>query len=133
MNRDHPTVSVTLDKALHATVLGLPVKFTPGSGWHDFTLRLANVSHKGITSVAIYLDMDLHAWSNLDDTSSLLTAQWYDKDAGVWKDMLDDGYFSYCLEPHLTVLAPGEYVDTQLRLQVDARMLDGFGTVGTLG
>lgn len=131
INRDKPVANVTLGEALTVTVLGLPSKVAPGSGWHNFTVRVANTSDKAITSIWVRFDMNLNAWSNGDDTRRLLTVRWYDEDAGLWKEMIDDDSYHY--EARFTDLAPGEYVDTKLRLKADASMPDSFGGGTTVG
>ncbi|MEV0254667.1 hypothetical protein AB0H82_10440 [Streptomyces sp. NPDC050732] len=120
-----------MGEALSVTVLGLPGKVASGSGWHNFTVRVANTSGKAITSVWVRFDLSLNAWSNGDDTRRLLTVRWYDEDAGVWKEMIDDKSYQY--EARFTDLAPGEYVDTKLRLKVDASVPDSFGGATTVG
>ncbi|WP_371524839.1 hypothetical protein OG302_00890 [Streptomyces sp. NBC_01283] len=111
-------------------MLGLPSKIVAGSGWHHFTLRVANTSDKAMTSVSGGLYV-VPASLNGDDTSSLLTVQWYDEDAGVWKEMTDEEYWRY--DAYFADLAAGEYVDAQLRLKADASTPESYGTADVVG
>lgn len=116
------------ETALSTTLHGLPSKVVPGSGWKKFTFRANNSSAKAIKSVDVYALL-----AAIDhrgrDRWHLLTLQWYDEAAGVWKTVDPDlGYLTT-----LAGLAPGEHTDITLRMKVQAAMPVGDGHAVALG
>ncbi|MEU7584607.1 hypothetical protein AB0B50_44345 [Streptomyces sp. NPDC041068] len=125
---DPPGAGELGEAALSTTLHGLPSKVVPGSGWKNFAFRAINSSAKAIKSVDVYTLLAALDHSGRDRWH-LLTLQWYDEDAGVWKTV--DPNIGYLTT--LAGLAPGEHTDIKLRMKVDAGMPVGDGFASALG
>ncbi|MEU5690162.1 hypothetical protein, partial [Streptomyces venezuelae] len=128
-SEEGPAGAAELDEsALSTTLHGLPSKVVPGSGWKNFTFRAINSSAKAIKTVDVYALLAAFGHNNRDRWH-LLTLQWYDEDACVWKTV----------DPnigHLTTLAglaPGEHTDIKLRMKVGVGTPVGVGYASALG
>ncbi|QKW09357.1 LPXTG cell wall anchor domain-containing protein [Streptomyces sp. NA04227] len=114
---------------------GLPSKIVAGSGWHDFTYRVTNVSETKVmeTVVSLYLGT---ADPKLDDIAELaVTVEWFDPAAGKWKAIEGDGAEVLGNEEFATVetLEPGEYADAKMRIKVGGDAKAGTGYFFTIG
>ncbi|MET8940418.1 hypothetical protein ABZX28_25925 [Streptomyces rubiginosohelvolus] len=118
---DHPDRDAVRTK-LH----GLPDEIVAGSGWHNFTFRVANTSDKSMKSVIAYVMKDIYTPSeDFKNLEYLLTLEWYDQDTGTWK-VAEPGY-GHTFD--LPGLEPGEHIDFTLRIKVHARPTSGLGAV----
>jgi LPXTG-motif cell wall-anchored protein len=115
-----------IDENLTTSIDGLPSKIVAGSGWHGFSLGIANSSDTSYKRV----DLGIFAASidnNFNDTSGHLTLQWQDPDSGKWIDVSLDandvgaGYVGW------TNVDPHDSFSLKLRLNVDKSAPDGLG------
>jgi LPXTG-motif cell wall-anchored protein len=114
---------------------GLPSKIVAGSGWHDFSYRVTNVSKVKVmeTDVSLYLGT---ADPELDDIAELaVTVQWFDESSGAWKAIEGEGADPLGSSEFATVktLAPGEYADAKMRIKVGDKAKAGTGYFFTIG
>ncbi|MFI7010251.1 peptidase [Streptomyces sp. NPDC050145] len=119
------------DKGTVAELRGLPSKIVAGSGWHDFTYRVANASDRDFDKV--YASLYVFAVADDaegSDATKYLTVQW--RGADGWHDAAigDETMLPF---QHSGPLAPGEHADFALRIQVDAKAPAGFGAGVSLG
>ncbi|MEU6216854.1 LPXTG cell wall anchor domain-containing protein [Streptomyces sp. NPDC047022] len=95
---------------------GLPGKVAVGSGWHPFTLEVANPTKTDLKDVIFYAGVgpaDEHAENPFKSSEVQLQA----KVGGTWVDIKDeDGYSLNYLD--LSDIDGGKTVDYQLRLNV---------------
>ncbi|MFD5038868.1 LPXTG cell wall anchor domain-containing protein [Streptomyces sp. NPDC058377] len=116
-------------------LLGLPSKIVAGSGWHDFTYRVTNVSKVKVmeTDISLYLGT---ADPKLDDIAELnVTVEWFNSATGKWKaiegegaDVFDDHEFAT-----VKTLGPGEYADAKMRIKIGAETEPATGYFFTIG
>jgi LPXTG-motif cell wall-anchored protein len=115
-----------VDENLTTSINDLPSKIVAGSGWHGFTLGVANSSDTAYKRV----DLGVFAASvdnNFNDTSGHLTLQWQDPASGKWVDIsLNEsdegaGYVGW------TNVDPHDSFSLKLRLSVDKSAPEGLG------
>ncbi|WP_161033232.1 hypothetical protein [Streptomyces sp. YIM 132580] len=112
--------------AVRTTLHGLPDEIVAGSGWHNFTFRVANTSDRSMKSVIAYVMKDIYTPSeDFKNLEYLLTLEWYDQDTGTW-EVAEPGY-GHTFD--LPALEPGEHIDFTLRIKVHARPSSGVGAV----
>lgn len=114
---------------------GLPSKIVAGSGWHEFTYRVSNVSTVTLreTDVTLYLGT---ADPEIDDVSELaVTVEWFDPRSGAWKPVEGEGAKWDANQDFATVgtLEPGEYADARMRIKIAAKAEAGTGYFFTTG
>ncbi|MER7997952.1 hypothetical protein [Streptomyces sp. NPDC095613] len=121
------------DTNLKTTFSGLPERVVAGSGFHAFTLDVAN---KGNTD---YRRVDLGVFAaqvdgdTFEDRTDHLTLQYKDPESGTWKDISVDaeddeqGYLGYT-----DVKAKTTY-SVDLRMSVDKSAPDGIGYAFGIG
>ncbi|MFE4051283.1 LPXTG cell wall anchor domain-containing protein [Streptomyces sp. YIM B13518] len=117
--------------ALH----GLPSKIVAGSGWHDFTYRVTNVSKVKVMETDISLSLGT-ADPQIDDVSELaVTVQWFNSSTGKWKAIEGEGAGVFDNNEFATVqtLEPGEYADAEMRIKIGAEAEPGSGYFFTIG
>lgn len=117
------------------SLLGLPSKIVAGSGWHDFTYRVTNVSKVKVmeTDISLYLGT---ADPKLDDIAELkVTVEWFNSATGKWKAIEGDGADVFDDHEFATVktLGPGEYADAAMRIKIGAEAEPGTGYFFTIG
>ncbi|MCU4747258.1 hypothetical protein OCG20_12450 [Streptomyces sp. G-5] len=97
------------DAPINAELIGLPSQVVAGQ-WTEFTYRISNEFDKPVETLYAYAEV--FGWDNEDFNDIAIELQWfYD---GAWENIEDQyGYFG-----ETDVLAPGEYVEAQLRLKV---------------
>ncbi|WP_179894575.1 LPXTG cell wall anchor domain-containing protein [Streptomyces sp. f150] len=98
-----------------------------GSGWKNFTLRVANTSDRPMKSIDAYLMKGVYAdagdYKNLEH---LLTLEWYDQNTGTW-ETATPGFGHHFDLPNLS---PGAHIDIELRIKVDPKVPTGsWGSV----
>ncbi|MEU3132067.1 LPXTG cell wall anchor domain-containing protein [Streptomyces sp. NPDC006854] len=112
--------------AVRTTLLRVPDEIVAGSGWRNFTLRIANTSDRLLKSVDAYVMNAIYTpeddYKNLE---YLVTLEWYDQDTGTW-EAAETGYGQRF---ELLGLSPGAHIDIELRIKVDAKVLTGWGSV----
>ncbi|MFE1950558.1 hypothetical protein ACFW9D_08835 [Streptomyces sp. NPDC059524] len=119
------------DKGTVAELRGLPSKIVAGSGWHDFTYRVANKSERDFDKM--YASLYVAAVADDDefsDATDHLTVQW--RGADGWHDVTI-GAETMLPFQESGPLSPGEHADFALRVQVDAKAPAGWGAAVTLG
>ncbi|MFF9346414.1 LAETG motif-containing sortase-dependent surface protein [Streptomyces sp. NPDC014734] len=114
---------------------GLPSTIVAGSGWHDFTYRVTNVSEIKVmeTDITLYLGT---ADPGIDDVAQLdVTVEWFDTSTGKWKAIEGEGAGVFDNKDFATVksLGPGEYADTGMRIKVGEKARAGTGYFFTTG
>ncbi|MFD9221373.1 LAETG motif-containing sortase-dependent surface protein [Streptomyces sp. NPDC060064] len=114
---------------------GFPSKIVSGSGWHEFTYRVVNVSKITVmeTDVSLYLGT---ADPKIKDVSELfVTVQWYNPATGKWKPIEGEGAKFRDNDEFATVkrLKPGEYADARMRIKIGEKAKSGTGYFFTIG
>ncbi|NUW02867.1 LPXTG cell wall anchor domain-containing protein [Streptomyces sp. CAI 127] len=118
---DHPDRD-----AVRATLQGLPDRIVPGSGWHNFTLRISNTSARSMKSVFVYVMKDMY--SPIEDVKNLehlMALEWYDQDTGTWE--VAEPYYGHVFD--LSGMPANENVVINLRIKVHAKPVSGIGAV----
>lgn len=114
---------------------GLPGKIVAGSGWHEFTYRVSNVSKTTVmeTDVSIWLGT---ADPKLHDTAQLaVTVEWFNPATGQWKPIEGEGAGVFDNDGFATTgkLKPGEYADARMRIRIGEKAAPGTGYFFTIG
>ncbi|MFG2617572.1 LAETG motif-containing sortase-dependent surface protein [Streptomyces sp. NPDC048507] len=114
---------------------GLPGKIVAGSGWHEFTYRVSNVSKTTVmeTDVSIWLGT---ADPKLDDVAQLaVTVEWFNPGTGQWKPIEGEGAGVFDNDEFATAkkLEPGEYADARMRIKIGDKATPGTGYFFTVG
>lgn len=116
-------------------LVGLPSKIVAGSGWHEFTYRVTNVSDITVmeTDTSIYLgtaDPDLSDIAELD-----VTVEWFNPNTRKWTPVEGEGAEFQDNEDFATIkrLEPGEYADATMRLKIGEKAKAGSGYFFTIG
>ncbi|MEV0318942.1 LAETG motif-containing sortase-dependent surface protein [Streptomyces sp. NPDC050658] len=107
----------------------LPGKIVAGSGWHEYTYRVSNVSTVKVmeADLSFYLGT---ADPAIGDVAELgVTVEWFDPQTGAWKPVEGGGAGWNDNQDFATVgsIAPGEYVDSKLRIKIAADAKAGSG------
>ncbi|MFJ8231650.1 hypothetical protein ACIQ9E_17095 [Streptomyces sp. NPDC094448] len=114
-------------KDLKTTLRGLPSKVVAGSGWQNFSYRVANDSKKAMDSVTAYLLVEAYTHDYEDETLKYVTLQ--AKYNGAWEKFdVEEGYLG-----DTEKLEAGEYAELELRLKVDGKAPAGVAFLMTLG
>ncbi|MGV9316322.1 LPXTG cell wall anchor domain-containing protein [Streptomyces sp. NPDC003691] len=117
----------TESKDLKTTLRGLPSKVVAGSGWQNFTYRVANDSDRALESVTTYLLVEAYTGDDFDEIIKYVTLQ--AKYGGTWQDVdIDAAYLG-----DTDQLKAGEYAELELRLKVDGKAPAGTAFLMTLG
>lgn len=116
-------------------LLGLPGTIVAGSGWHEFTYRVTNVSAVTVmeTDLSIYLGT---ADPKIDDVSELgVTVEWFDPRSGAWKPVEGEGAGVFDNQDFATLagVEPGEHADAAMRIKIDKSAKAGTGYFFTQG
>ncbi|KAF4406400.1 LPXTG cell wall anchor domain-containing protein [Streptomyces lycii] len=114
---------------------GLPSEIVAGSGWHEFTYRVSNVSTVKLmeTDVTLYLGT---ADPDIDDVSELsVTVEWFNPGSGAWTPVEGEGAEWDDNQDFATVgaLEPGEYADARMRIRIAGDAKAGGGYFFTTG
>ncbi len=114
---------------------GLPSEIVAGSGWHDFSYRVTNVSEIKVmeTDISLYLGS---ADPDISDIAELaVTVQWFNEATGAWKPIEGEGAGALDNDEFATVktLEPGEFADAAMRIKVGEKAKPGTGYFFTLG
>ncbi|MEU7044594.1 LAETG motif-containing sortase-dependent surface protein [Streptomyces varsoviensis] len=116
-------------------LVGLPSKIVAGSGWHEFTYRVTNVSD--ITVLATDITLDLGTGDpKLDDVAQLdVTVDWFNPKTGKWKPIEGEGAGILDNNEFATIkrLEPGEYADARMRIKIGEKATPGSGYFFTIG
>ncbi|GAA0926364.1 LAETG motif-containing sortase-dependent surface protein [Streptomyces thermoalcalitolerans] len=114
------------DTKVDVSIKGLPGKIAAGSGWHKFTLNVANNSDSTLT------DLDYFAGASSDKEgedlfkSKQVQLQAWNPEDKVWEDLDSDGY-AVGYVGYTDVLEPDYEVDIPLRVNVKANAPVGAG------
>ncbi|MDN0200499.1 hypothetical protein [Streptomyces sp. S.PNR 29] len=114
---------------------GLPSEIVAGSGWHEFTYRVTNVSTVKLmeTDLTLYVGT---ADPKIDDVSELaVTVEWSDPRSGAWKPVEGEGaeWDDNTNFATLGSLEPGEYADARMRIKIGKDAKAGTGYFFTTG
>ncbi|MGV9695336.1 LAETG motif-containing sortase-dependent surface protein [Streptomyces sp. NPDC003470] len=121
-----PEPSLCEDTKVDVSISGLPGKIAAGSGWHKFSLNVANNSDSTLE------DLDYFAGASSDaDGENLfknkqVSLQAWDPDDKVWED-LDETDYAAGYVGFTTVLEPDYEVDIPMRVNVKASAPVGAG------
>lgn len=113
----------------------LPARIVAGSGWHEFTYRVVNVSKIKVMETDVSLDLGT-ADPKIRDVSQLsVTVQWYNPATRKWKPIEGEGAKFQDNEEFAAVknLKPGEYADAKMRIKIGAKAMAGSGYFFTIG
>ncbi|MEV0375704.1 LAETG motif-containing sortase-dependent surface protein [Streptomyces sp. NPDC050636] len=114
---------------------GLPSKIVAGSGWHEFTYRVVNVSKIKVMETDVSLSLGT-ADPKINDVSELsVTVEWYNSATGKWKPIEGEGAEVFDNNEFATVksLKPGEYADAKMRIKIGEKAKSGSGYFFTIG
>ncbi|MEU4208482.1 LAETG motif-containing sortase-dependent surface protein [Streptomyces sp. NPDC026206] len=114
---------------------GLPGKIVAGSGWHEFTYRVVNVSKIKVMETDISLSLG-SADPKVNDVAELsVTVEWYNPATGKWKPIEGEGAKFQDNDDFATVksLKPGEYADARMRIKIGEKAKAGSGYFFTIG
>ncbi|GAA2429296.1 LAETG motif-containing sortase-dependent surface protein [Streptomyces macrosporus] len=114
---------------------GLPSKIVAGSGWHEFTYRVSNISSVTLmeTDLTLYLGT---ADPEIGDVSELaVTVEWLNPQSGAWTPIEGEGAEWDDNQDFATVgaLKPGEYADAEMRIRIAESAKAGTGYFFTTG
>ncbi|MFE0175751.1 LAETG motif-containing sortase-dependent surface protein [Streptomyces sp. NPDC059002] len=114
---------------------GLPSEIVAGSGWHEYTYRVTNVSTVKLmeTDLSFYLGT---ADPKIDDVSELaVTVEWFNPKSGAWQAVEGGNSEWNDNEDFATVgsIAPGAYADSKLRMKIGKEAKAGTGYFFTTG
>ncbi|MEU6277679.1 LAETG motif-containing sortase-dependent surface protein [Streptomyces populi] len=121
-----PEPSECSDSKVDISITGLPGKIAAGSGWHTFSLNVANNSDSTLSDLGYFAGASSdEAGENLFE-SKKVQLQAYNEDDKVWENVDEDGaavgFVGYTDE-----LKPGYEVDIQLRINVHSNAPVGAG------
>lgn len=114
---------------------GLPSTIVAGSGWHEFTYRVTNVSTVTVMETDISLSLGT-ADPKIDDVSELaVTVEWFNPKTGAWKPIEGEGADVLDNEDFATQgrLEPGEHTDATMRIKIAKTAKAGTGYFFTHG
>ncbi|GAA2620819.1 LAETG motif-containing sortase-dependent surface protein [Streptomyces vastus] len=121
-----PEPSVCEDSKVDVTITGLPGKIAAGSGWHKFSLNVAN------NSDSVLNDLDFFAGASPDKNgeelfkSKQVQLQAYNPDDKIWED-LDAGGYAVGYVGYTDELEPDYEVNIPLRINVKSNAPVGAG------
>ncbi|WP_406838542.1 LAETG motif-containing sortase-dependent surface protein [Streptomyces sp. AHU1] len=121
-----PEPSECSDSKVDISITGLPGKIAAGSGWHTFSLNVANNSDSTLSDLGYFAGASSdEAGENLFE-SKKVQLQAYNEADKVWENVDEDGaavgFVGYTDE-----LKPGYEVDIQLRINVHSNAPVGAG------
>ncbi|MFD7500300.1 hypothetical protein [Streptomyces sp. NPDC059850] len=114
---------------------GLPGTIVAGSGWHEFTYRVTNVSTVTVMETVISLYPGT-ADPDLDDIAELgMTVEWFNPEAGTWKPIEGEGAEPLDNDDFATLgmVKPGEHTDAAMRIKIAKTAKAGTGYFFTHG
>ena len=121
-----PEPSVCADSKVDVTITGLPGKIAAGSGWHKFSLNVAN------NSASTLNDLDFFAGASPDKNgddlfkSKQVQLQAYTPEDKTWEDLNEGGY-AVGYVGYTDELKPDYEVNIPLRLNVKSNAPVGAG------
>ncbi|NJP50640.1 LPXTG cell wall anchor domain-containing protein [Streptomyces sp. SBST2-5] len=114
---EEPVPAECEDTKVDISISGLPGKIAAGSGWHTFTLSVANNSDSTLQDLGYFAGASAdEEWEQLFK-SKQVQVQAYDPAEKVWFDLDSDGYAVGYIG-WTDELEPGYEVDIPLRLNV---------------
>ncbi|MFJ9415371.1 LAETG motif-containing sortase-dependent surface protein [Streptomyces sp. NPDC101227] len=114
---------------------GLPGKIVAGSGWHEFTYRVRNVSKVKVMEIDVDLDLGT-ADPKINDVSELVvTVDWFNPATGKWKPIEGGGAGVFDNHEFATLknIEPGRYADAKMRIKIGKKAKAGSGYFFTTG
>ncbi|MFG2025092.1 LAETG motif-containing sortase-dependent surface protein [Streptomyces sp. NPDC048825] len=121
-----PEPSLCEDSKVDVTITGLPGKIAAGSGWHKFSLNVANNSHSTLN------DLDFFAGASPDKNgeelfkSKQVQLQAYNPEDKTWEDLNEGGY-AVGYVGYTDELEPDYEVNIPLRINVKSNAPVGAG------
>jgi LPXTG-motif cell wall-anchored protein len=128
-----PSEDPQVDKNLSSTLHGLPSKIAAGSGWHPFTLHVANssaASYKRVDFGVFAAQLSSDGW---DENTDHLKLQYQDEATGSWHAVSLDENDYYAGYVGYSEIAGHSSLDIKLRLNVDAKAPAGEGYALAVG
>ncbi|GAA0632250.1 hypothetical protein GCM10009535_04920 [Streptomyces thermocarboxydovorans] len=116
-DEEEPVPAECEDTKVDISISGLPGKIAAGSGWHKFTLNVANNSDSTLQDLGFFAGASAdEEWEQLFK-SKQVQVQAYDPAEKVWFDLDSEGY-AVGYVGWTDELEPGYEVDIPLRLNV---------------
>ncbi|MFI6877396.1 hypothetical protein ACIBL6_28530 [Streptomyces sp. NPDC050400] len=112
---DEPTdgpIDECEDSKVDVSITGLPGKIARGSGWHKFSLNVANNSDSTLSDLGFFAGASSDAAGEDLFASKKVSLQAYDPESKTWQDVSEDGYavgyvgYTDTLEPDYEVNIP---------------------------
>ncbi|WP_234312616.1 LAETG motif-containing sortase-dependent surface protein [Streptomyces sp. SCSIO 75703] len=127
---EYPETGICEDSKVDMDISGLPGKIVAGSGWHKFSLNVANNSDSTLEELVYLAGASSDADGDDLFRSRQVRLQAWNPDAKVWEDLDEDGY-AVGFVGQTPTLEPGYEVSIPMR--VDVRPGAPVGAGFTLG
>ncbi|MCF2436026.1 LPXTG cell wall anchor domain-containing protein [Streptomyces thinghirensis] len=128
-----PEPSVCEDTKVDVNITGLPGKIAAGSGWHKFSLNVANNSGSTLQNLEYLAGASADRNGEELFESKKVSLQAWNPDDKIWEDLNEFGYAVGYIG-YTDELAPDYEVDTPMRINVrsDAPVGAGFTLGATI-
>ncbi|WDV53956.1 LAETG motif-containing sortase-dependent surface protein [Streptomyces coeruleorubidus] len=121
-----PEPSVCEDTKVDVTITGLPGKIAAGSGWHKFSLNVANNSDSTLNDLGFFAGASADKdWEELFSSKKVQLQAWDPQDK-IWFDLNEGGYAAGYVG-YTDELKPDYQVNIPLRLNVKPSAPVGAG------
>ncbi|MER7401923.1 LAETG motif-containing sortase-dependent surface protein [Streptomyces sp. NPDC000070] len=121
-----PEPSVCADTKVDVSITGLPGKISAGSGWHKFSLNVANNSDSTLNDLGFFAGASADKdWEELFSSKKVQLQAWNPQDK-IWVDLNEGGYAAGYVG-YTDELAPDYQVNIPLRLNVKPSAPVGAG------
>ncbi|MEU6176656.1 LAETG motif-containing sortase-dependent surface protein [Streptomyces coeruleorubidus] len=121
-----PEPSVCEDTKVDVSITGLPGKIAAGSGWHKFSLNVANNSDSTLNDLGFFAGASADKnWEELFSSKKVQLQAWNPQDK-IWVDLNEGGYAAGYVG-YTDELKPDYQVNIPLRLNVKPSAPVGAG------
>ncbi|MGW0813506.1 LAETG motif-containing sortase-dependent surface protein [Streptomyces viridiviolaceus] len=121
-----PEPSVCEDTKVDVSITGLPGKIAAGSGWHEFSLNVANNSDSTLQNLEYLAGASSDQYGeDLFESKQVSLQAWNPQDK-IWEDLNEFGY-AVGYVGYTDELAPDYEVDIPMRINVKASAPVGAG------
>ncbi|PZH05418.1 hypothetical protein C1I97_18965 [Streptomyces sp. NTH33] len=114
------------DTKVDVNIKGLPGKIAAGSGWHKFTMNVANNSDSTLNDLIYYAGASPDKYGEDLFKAKHVNLQAWNPDDNVWEDLNDGGYAEGFVG-YTDELKPDYEVNIPLRINVQANAPVGAG------
>ncbi|WP_234342302.1 LAETG motif-containing sortase-dependent surface protein [Streptomyces leeuwenhoekii] len=121
-----PEPSICEDSKVDVDIKGLPGKIAAGSGWHKFSLNVANNSDSTLENLDYFAGASPDAAGDELFSSKQVQLQAWDPEAEVWQDLNEGGY-AVGYVGYTPELEAGYEVEIPLRVNVTSKAPVGAG------